>query len=94
MVFVPDREAFLETAGLRSEARISAVEFERLRDAVMPPDLPLWLEPLWRTMRYLGWVRHCLALPQSRQPLEFSLRTAEGEMPKLISANGVGRPPD
>ncbi|HRE05549.1 MAG TPA: MobF family relaxase [Opitutaceae bacterium] len=56
-IFVPDREVFLEAAGLRSEARMSALEFARLRDAVVPPDLPRWLEPLRQTVRYLGWVR-------------------------------------
>ena len=35
----------------------AALEFARLRDAVVPPDLPRWLEPLRQTVRYLGWVR-------------------------------------
>jgi ATP-dependent exoDNAse (exonuclease V) alpha subunit len=56
-IFVPDREAFLAAAGLRSEARMSALEFARLRDAVVPSGLPRWLEPLRQTVRYLGWVR-------------------------------------
>lgn len=56
-IFVPDREAFLGAIGLRSEARMSALEFARLRDAVVPSGLPRWLTPLRQTVRYLGWVR-------------------------------------
>ncbi len=56
-IFVPDREAFLDAAGLRSEARMSALEFARLRDPVLPTGLPRWLQPLRMSLRYLGLVR-------------------------------------
>jgi len=52
-IFVPDRDEFLESAGLRSEARMSALEFAWLRD----PMLPHWLHPLRLSLRYLGLVR-------------------------------------
>jgi len=57
-VFVPDREAFLDAAGLKSEARISALEFSRALKAALPPmDLPPWLRPLQMAMRYFAFVR-------------------------------------
>jgi conjugative relaxase-like TrwC/TraI family protein len=56
-IFVPDREAFLDTAGLKSEARMSALEFLRANDALLPPGLPDWMQPLRRSLRYLALVR-------------------------------------
>jgi conjugative relaxase-like TrwC/TraI family protein len=56
-IFVPDREAFSAAAGLRTEARMSAMEFARLRDPVLPSALPRWLQPLRMSLRYIGLVR-------------------------------------
>ena len=56
-IFVPDREAFLDTAGLKSEARMSALEFLRAIDALLPPGLPDWMQPLRRSLHYLALVR-------------------------------------
>lgn len=54
-VFVSDREAFLDATSLKSEARMSALEFVRTLKAALPPaDLPRWLLPLQLTMRYLA----------------------------------------
>jgi conjugative relaxase-like TrwC/TraI family protein len=63
-VFVPDREAFLDAAGLRSEARTSAIEFTRLiRPAIRP-----FLARAWS---YLQQVRahisaYLVAFPEAR----------------------------
>ena len=56
-IFVPDRETFLDTAGLKSEARVSALEFLRANDALLPPGLPDWMQPLRRSLRYFALVR-------------------------------------
>lgn len=55
-IFVPDREEFLDTAGLRSEARLSAIEFTR-RQALDQADLRDYLARAWQ---HLGQVRACL----------------------------------
>ena len=47
----------LDTAGLKSEARMSALEFLRANDALLPPGLPDWMQPLRRSLRYLALVR-------------------------------------
>jgi hypothetical protein len=53
-IFVPDREAFLDAAGLTSEARTSALEFARAFKRALPPlSLPAWLRPLQFALRYL-----------------------------------------
>lgn len=56
-IFVPDREEFLTAAGLRREARMSALEFAQLRDPLLPPGLPPWLQTLRLSLRYLSLVR-------------------------------------
>ncbi len=61
-VFVPDREAFLDAAGLKSEARMSALEFERQR--AMGMDLRSVLARGWRHLRH---VHACIAM-QVRRP--------------------------
>jgi hypothetical protein len=53
-VFVPDREAFLATTGLQSEARTSALEF--VRQHALGMDLPSVLARGWR---HLMHVRAC-----------------------------------
>lgn len=63
-VFVPDREAFLDAAGLRSEARTSALEFTRS----IRPALRSHLARAWN---YLQQVRaqiraHLVAFPEAR----------------------------
>ncbi|MBI4622646.1 MAG: hypothetical protein HY736_05400 [Verrucomicrobia bacterium] len=61
-VFVPDREAFLDAAGLKSEARMSALEFERQREMGM--DLRSVLARGWRHLRH---VHACIAM-HARRP--------------------------
>lgn len=51
-IFVPDREAFLDAAGLRSEARTSALEFTRHREI-----RPAFRSHLARAWSYLQQVR-------------------------------------
>jgi hypothetical protein len=51
-IFVPDREAFLDAAGLRSEARTSAIEFIRHREI-----RPAFRSHLARAWSYLQQVR-------------------------------------
>lgn len=51
-IFVPDREAFLDAAGLRSEARTSAIEFIRHREI-----RPAFRSHLVRAWSYLQQVR-------------------------------------
>ncbi len=63
-IFVPDREAFLDAAGLRSEARTSALEFTRS----LRPSLRPFLARAWS---YLQQVRaqiiaHLVAYPDAR----------------------------
>jgi conjugative relaxase-like TrwC/TraI family protein len=63
-IFVPDREGFLDAAGLRSEARTSALEFTRS----FRPDLRTHLARAWN---YLLQVRaqvvaHLVAQPDAR----------------------------
>ena len=63
-VFVPDRAAFLDAAGLKSEARMSAMEFERQRAIGM--DLRSVLTRGWR---HLLHVHACSTAPARRQSL-------------------------
>jgi hypothetical protein len=63
-VFVSDREAFLDDAGLKSEARMSALEFERQRAIGM--DLRSVLTRGWR---HLLHVHACSTAPARRQSL-------------------------
>ena len=51
-IFVPDREQFLDAAGLRSEARTSAIEFTRHREIQ-----PVFRSHLVRAWSYLQQVR-------------------------------------
>ncbi len=60
-IFVPDREEFLTGAGLRREARMSALEFAQLRDPLLPRGLPRWLQPLRLSLRYFALVRERLS---------------------------------
>lgn len=60
-IFVPDREEFLNGAGLRREARMSALEFAQLRDPLLPRRLPRWLQPLRLSLRYFALVRERLS---------------------------------
>jgi len=60
-IFVPDREEFLNGAGLRREARMSALEFAQLRDPLLPRGLPRWLQPLRLSLRYFALVRERLS---------------------------------
>lgn len=61
-VFVPDREAFLDAAGLKSEARMSALEFERQR--AMGMDLRSVLARGWR---HLLHVHACITMLVRRE---------------------------
>ena len=61
-VFVPDREAFLDAAGLRSEARMSALEF--VRQHALGTDLRSVLARGWR---HLMHVRACFLAVNPRQ---------------------------
>ena len=60
-IFVPDREEFLNGAGLRREARMSALEFAQLRDPLLPRETPRWLQPLRLSLRYFALVRERLS---------------------------------
>ena len=60
-IFVPDREEFLNGAGLRREARMSALEFAQLRDPLLPRGTPRWLQPLRLSLRYFALVRERLS---------------------------------
>jgi hypothetical protein len=60
-IFVPDREEFLNAAGLRREARMSALEFAQLRDPLLPRGTPRWLQPLRLSLRYFALVRERLS---------------------------------
>ncbi len=64
-IFVPDREAFLDAAGLRSEARTSALEFSR----AIRPALRTHLA---RALNYLQQVRaHIVAYLQDHPDAQF-----------------------
>lgn len=77
-VFVPDREAFLEAAGLRSESRMSALEFERQRAVGM--DLQSILHRGWR---FLMHVRAYFAAHVSPAP---TANATEELAPKMSAA--------
>ncbi len=61
-VFVPDRAAFLDAAGLKSEARMSALEFERQR--AMALDLRSVLARGWRHLLHV----YACVRAQTRRP--------------------------
>lgn len=63
-VFVPDREAFLDAAGLRSEARMSAMEFMRQR--VFGMDLHSVLARGWRHLVHVQ--AECVGRIAARPP--------------------------
>lgn len=56
-IYVPDREVFLDMTGLKSDARMSALEFLRTSDALLPSGLPEWMQPVRQTLRYRAVVR-------------------------------------
>ena len=77
-LFVPDRERLLAAAGLKSEARMSALEF--VRQHALGADLRSVLARGWR---HLLHVRTCfLAIHPPRLALESALETAR-ELPEL-----------
>ncbi|MDP3073055.1 MAG: MobF family relaxase [Opitutaceae bacterium] len=89
-VFVPDREAFLDAAGLRSEARMSALEF--VRQHALGTDLRSVLARGWR---HLMHVRACfLAVNPRQRPGETMVKSeriiAEAVTPTVRSP----RPPE
>ena len=77
-VFVPDRERLLAAAGLRSEARMSALEF--VRQHALATDLQSVLARGWR---HLSHVRKCFQeIHPPRQAREIIVET-EREIPEL-----------
>ncbi len=88
-VFVPDREAFLDAAGLKSEARMSALEFERQR--VMGMDLRSVLARGWRHLRH---VQACFPM-QVRQPspIDAPANEVAAKMAVTGSTKITSRPP-
>ncbi|MBI5768676.1 MAG: relaxase domain-containing protein [Verrucomicrobia bacterium] len=70
-VFVPDREAFLDAAGLKSEARMSAMEF--VRQHALGTDLRSVMARGWR---HLMHVRACfLAVNPQQRPGEAAVES-------------------
>ena len=78
-IFVPDREAFLEATGLKSEARPSAVEF--VRQHAFGMDLPSVLARGWR---HLLHVHACFAA--HLKPRISSEETPETLAPRNVTA--------
>ncbi len=83
-IFVPDREAFLDAQGLRSEARTSALEFTR-HHSVPPPLRP----HLARAWHYLGHLRSLITDYLSRHP---AAQFGEPPIIHVIPPQSVERP--
>ena len=88
-VFVPDRAAFLDAIGLKSEARMSALEFERQRAKGM--DLRSVLARGWRHLRH---VHACIAM-QMRRPslIDAPANEVAAKMAVTGSIKITSRPP-
>ena len=81
-MFVPDREAFLDSSSLKSEARMSALEFERQR--AIGTDLSSILARGWR---HLLRVRACIAAQFPLRPVAATPVEAIEELaPKVTAA--------
>jgi conjugative relaxase-like TrwC/TraI family protein len=86
-IFVPDREAFLEAAGLRSEERMSALEFERQR--AVSTEVTAVMARGWRRLRQVHAAVAALPLPP---PPEVGVPPVE-DAPKVAAAVRPVRPP-
>ncbi|MDI1335894.1 MAG: MobF family relaxase [Lacunisphaera sp.] len=84
-IFVPDREAFLDANGLRSETRTSALEFTR-HHAIPRPLYP----HLVRAWHYLQQVRAGVLSWLERNPAD---RSVEPPLVRVIPPRPVERPP-
>ena len=89
-VFVPDREAFLASADLRSEARPSAMEF--VRQHALGTDLRSVLARGWRQLLHVR--AHFAAHPKPQEVMQHEAEEKVTPTIKLTPKPSVSRQPD